>query len=179
MNCSDFIERFSEYVDDRVSEPLRSEVEAHLAECGSCRRYLSVFERGCALLRSFPAVEVTQDFHPRLQHRIFHIEDAGALVGREGSAATAAITVGMALLLVLAAWAPVLVRSPDVELSPIVVTQPESRGLGLQIAPADELLGSPEALSDVDDLWRGALLFRYSPLAERAGRARVRRAGLD
>lgn len=181
MTCPDFIEGFSRYVDGAASASFREEAERHLETCGDCRRYVEVYERGRALLRSFPEVKVDEDFRPRLRHRLYHIDDRDALEpgGASGSATTAVTALGMAMLLVLAAWSPLLtVDRPTVELSPIVVSTPESRPLGLRsqgprLFPEDEAA----ALHRSRPGWERTLLFQYSPLATRSGR--VQQAGLD
>ena len=182
MTCSHFIERFSDYVDGEGSTDFVERAEAHLDTCAECRRYVDVFERGRELLRSFPEVEVSDDFHPRLRHRIYHIEDGPSLApGPNGSATSAVTALGMAVLLVLAAWSPVMLTDePEVEMAPVVVTRPASRSLGIRPARPD-LLDRAATFADDEDLWRraNALLFRYSPLAERAGQPRFTRAGLD
>jgi hypothetical protein len=191
MTCSRFIDSFSRYVDGSGSPAFVAEAEAHLETCSECRRYLEVYRRGTDLLRSFPEVEVSDDFRPRLRHRIFHVRDEEALArAREGSgsAATAATALGMAVLLVLAAWSPVVLdRAREVELSPIVVSLPESRAPGLQPPPADLLpVGSPVSVPTgaepgADNLWSESseLLFRHSPLYDRSRSASVRRTGLQ
>lgn len=181
MTCPDFIEGFSRYVDGAASAPFRDEAERHLEACGTCRRYVEVYERGRELLRSFPDVQVDEDFRPRLRHRIYHIEDRQALDpgGATGSATTAVTALGMAMLLVLAAWSPLLtVDRPTVELSPIVVSTPESRPLGLR-SDGVRLFpdGQEPALDRSRAGWGRSLLFQYSPLATRS--ARVQQVGLD
>ncbi|HZD06090.1 MAG TPA: zf-HC2 domain-containing protein [Longimicrobiales bacterium] len=173
MTCSEFIEGFSEYYDGVASASSRREAEEHLAVCRDCRRYVKILDRGRELLRSFPAVEVTGDFAPRLEHRIYHLKDGEALRrGMAGSAsgATAATALGMAVLLVFAAWSPVLVSAvPEVELSPIVVSRPETRPAGLRTPPVSLLPLGGSIRLDRPDPWGqpNALLFRHSPLYSR------------
>lgn len=186
MTCSEFIEGFSEFYDGTGDPAVMQDAEDHLGSCGSCRRYHDVFDRGRALLRSFPEIDVTDDFHPRLQHRIYHIEDENALGGgRSGSATTAATAVGMALLLVAAAWAPSLWNAPEVALAPIVVSKPEARPLGLRMPPVSVLSASDmvrELEGSRGNLWKhsNTLLFQHSRLnGQMGGGAVVQRAGLD
>lgn len=181
MTCSDFIRNFSDYIDGKGDSGLREKAERHLDGCADCSRYVDVFERGRRLLRGFPEVEVSDDFRPRLRHRIYHIEDRAALEASSGSAATAATALAMAVLVVLAAWSPMMTGNPSVDLAPIVVTTPPPRPVGLR---PTALLGTPaaglrfpEAASNVWD-GRGRLLFQYSPLARGTGLSRVR-PGLD
>jgi anti-sigma factor RsiW len=178
MTCSDFIRNFSDYIDGKGDAGLCGTAERHLDGCVDCRRYVEVFERGRGLLRGFPELEVSDDFRPRLRHRIYHIEDRAAIEASSGSAATAATALAMAVLVVLAAWSPMMTGSPSVDLAPIVVTAPAPRPAGLRPAA---LLGMPSSFgSAASSVWdgRGRLLFQYSPLARGAGLTRVR-PGLD
>ena len=172
MTCSDFQDRFSDYFDGTAEPSFLGEADAHLTECMDCRRYRDVVTQGSAILRSMPPVVVADDFFPRLQHRIYHLEDGPALgqADMAGSGATLATAVAVAVLIVLAAWSPALVRSPQVALAPIVVSEPEPRALGVR--PLLLWTGSAQAtqsnsVSPVDrGLWDDPQLFvRYSPLA--------------
>ena len=182
MTCSDFIHEFSEYLDGGQPSEDRAEAEAHLFQCVRCRRYLEVFGRGQRLLLDFAQVEVAADFHPRLEHRIYRAEELAALSGSSGSSATVATTLGMAVLVVVAAWSPLMVpREPLVDLAPIVVSRPAPRPLGLRPTGVTRFRNTIPSLGDESaDFWSDPadLLFQYSPLAE-AGRARLHRAGLD
>lgn len=57
------------------------------------------------LVRDLPDTEPSADFEMRLQHRIFHMEDARALQPRAAGAATA---LGIAAVMALLAWSPML-----------------------------------------------------------------------
>lgn len=106
MDCSEFIARFSDYYDRSGTVDETGAMEAHLESCGSCRRYHRVVTRGGQLLRSLPRPTVRPDFRPRLQHRIYHLEDEAVLSPASGSGTTAVTAVAMAVLLTLAAWTP-------------------------------------------------------------------------
>ena len=172
MTCYDFQNRFSDFFDGTAEPSFLREADAHLAGCVDCRRYRDVVTQGSAILRRMPPVVVADDFFPRLQHRIYHLEDGPALgqADMAGSGATVATTVAVAVLIVLAAWSPALMRPPQVALAPIVVSQPEPRALGVR--PLLLWTGSAQAtqsssVSAVDwGLWDDPQLFvRYSPLA--------------
>ena len=182
MNCADLHARFSEYYDGTGEPSFLGEADAHLAGCADCRRYRDVVARGSMVLRGAAAVAVSEDFLPRLQHRIYHIEDNAALGRATGSAATVSTAVAIAALIALAAWSPTLVRAPRVALPPIVVSTPEPRVVGVR---PPQLWDSPAPetfVSAVDQgLWDDPRLFtRYSPLmAQPVRQATLRRADLD
>jgi predicted anti-sigma-YlaC factor YlaD len=188
MICSEFLDRFSDYFDGVGDAEFMTNAEAHLARCVSCRRYTDVVGRAGELVRAAPAVRPTHDFYPRLRHRIFHVDDANALArSSAGSATSAATILGMAVLLTLVAWSPMMRQKPEVELAPIVVSRPSSqRAVGLRPPPID--LSTPvQSLPYADPFDRGhlwehphALLLRHSPLFERYGRnGAFRLTGLD
>ena len=183
MTCSDFLQDFSDYVDGGGSRDFRERAANHLDTCASCRRYLHVYERGTDLLRASPRPDVPRDFRPRLRHRIYHIEDGPALSpATTGSATTAVTVLGMAALLVLAAWSPLLLdQDTEVAVSPIVVTRPATSPLGLRAVGSADLLDGTRGYSVRAGVAGGAntLLFQYSPLASSRVRPRVTRAGLD
>jgi anti-sigma factor RsiW len=105
--CDEFLAGHSEYVDGRLSSLAAARLAAHADECRSCARYDRIVRRGMDLVRDLPAAEPSDDFELRLQHRIFHMEDAGALQPRAGGAAAA---LGIAAAIALLAWSPMMVR---------------------------------------------------------------------
>ncbi len=198
MECSDFRDGFSDYFDGTAEPSFVGEADAHLAACESCRRYQDVMARGAELLKGMPPVAVSEDFFPRLQHRIYHIEDGAALIHSEatGSWTTVAPALAIALVLAVAAWSPALIRAPRVALPPVVVSHPEPRLVGVrppqlwsggEFAPSSLVttiemtptgwvstveLTSTSFVATVDHgLWDDPRVFvRYSPLTASAAR---------
>jgi anti-sigma factor RsiW len=126
MECPEFLACSTEWLDKQIPEGEDREMEDHLAGCAECRQYQSTLSRGLKLLRAMPPLEVPSDFHPRLTHRIFHVED-DAEIAREslGSGATTVAVMAVAALMALAAWTPMMGTSPvAVELPAIVVLRP-------------------------------------------------------
>ena len=174
MNCSDVVSRFTAYLDGEASSEDVAAIESHLEGCGACVRYKVVLEHGAKILRSLPEPEVSEDFTPRLQHRLYHVDDERALSAHATSGASALTVLGIAVLLSAVAWSPTLLGGvPVVELSPIVVdSQPERRGNvpGMFSTTSDRDVG--------EGLWANTLLYDYSPLSQRyaPSRARARRS---
>ena len=183
MTCSEFYERFSDYFDGTGEPSFLGEADAHVASCSDCRRYHAVLVQGSTILRSAPRQQVSEDFLVRLQHRIYHVEDATALSREAGSATTVSAAVAIAAVIALAAWSPALIQAPRVELPPIVVSQPEPRAVGVRPPQFWVSNGSSSFVSAVErGLWDDPDLFiRYNPL--RAPSVRqvtvVRRADLE
>ena len=182
MDCSDFLRGFSEFYDAPPGAPARRAAEAHMEECEKCARYEQVVSRGVKLLHAMPRVELAESFRPRLEHRLFHIDD-GDVPGHRGSgsAVPVAAAVGMAILLAVIAWYPSLGRAtPEVSLPAIIVSAP----------PAGEPLFSTDAFGMPvmaprafgSGLWSdpNTLLYEYSPMSERSrNNSMLRRTGLD
>ena len=182
MDCSEFLARFSEYYDAAPGTLARRTAEAHVAECESCSRYEQVVTRGVKLLRSMPRIDLAESFRPRLEHRLFHIDEDGlAARATSGWAVPAAAAVGMAILLAVIAWYPSWARAtPEVSLPAIIVSDPPpaeplipTEGVGPPVGPPPNLGGG---------LWSdpNTLLYRYSPMSERyRNNSALRRTGLD
>jgi hypothetical protein len=187
MRCSEFIDRFSEYFDRVGDERFLEDAESHLASCPSCSRYLEVIERGRELIRSSPSVRVAGDFYPRLKHRLFHLDDKDSLSrGSAGSATTGVTILGMAVLLTLVAWAPLMrVRGREVEQGPTLTRHSTNGVSGLRPPPVSFSSNGarfPEGFDRTSrDVWEPQLLlWEYSQLRESyAPAGGLRRVGLD
>ncbi|GMR14000.1 MAG: hypothetical protein BMS9Abin29_2228 [Gemmatimonadota bacterium] len=187
MQCSDFLAGFSDFYDASDGSPERTAAIAHMAECDACTRYNEVVERGIELLRSIPSKELGESFRPRLEHRLFHLADEAAL-GRGGSASgtTVATAVWMAMLLAAVAWAPSLKKPvPEVELQPIVVSEPPARAGTSSVSATMFFQTNPFAPRrdmSSEEMWSSSLtlLWEYSPLKRKyQDSGLLRRTGLD
>lgn len=86
MNCREFLNRHSEYVDARVAAAEAALLRSHAEACASCARYDRVVRKGAQLARELlPRIEVSEDFEPRVRHRLLHVRDEVAR-RRAGSA---------------------------------------------------------------------------------------------
>lgn len=167
MTCTDFRDRFSDYYDGTGAPSFLGDADAHVAACPDCRRYHAVVAEGSAILRGGAPVAVSEDFMPRLQHRIYHLEDDSALArAQSASGTTVSTAVAIAALIALAAWSPTLMREPRVELPEIVVSRPEPRAVGVRAPQLWVSASEPTFVSAVDrGLWDDPEVFtRYSPL---------------
>ena len=179
MNCSEFVARFTDYVDGDAPPEDVGAMEEHLGGCESCRRYKTVVENGAALLRSLPAPELREDFEPRLQHRLYHVHEERSLSEHATSRTPAFAVFGIALLLTAVAWSPLLRGSaPVVQLEPIVVDRapvaPRIRPVSTQRRPLQ--LRSEPALDE--GLWDDTRFYEYTPLSRRYDDLRPRQVGL-
>ncbi len=124
MVCEEFINGFSDYRDGLLSREASDRFARHLDACASCRRYERVLTRGLALCRALPHPTSSPDFAPRLQHRLYHVEDAGRLTPRRHLGSAALIAVASVGFLAVT-WLPFATRmSVEVELPAVAVRAP-------------------------------------------------------
>jgi hypothetical protein len=179
MKCEEFLAGFSDFFDRGSDLEDGVAFAEHLASCESCRRYERVVRGSIHLLRTLPTPEVTDDFRPRLQHRLYHVADEEGLARgtSSGSGTTAATALAMAVLLVVVAWSPSIVGGdPEIQLPVIVVNEPAPRP---EPPPVIRSVFTPADFQE-RPLWNHShsLLYEYSTLSERS-RSSVLRTGLD
>lgn len=173
MLCNEFIEGYTEFRDGFVTEAVRVAYERHLASCERCARYDRVVRRGVEACCALPSAEPSPDFLPRLQHRIYHVEDAARLTSRRalGSAALVAVA-GVGLLAVT--WLPFATRmNVEIQLAPVAVevpppasVQPNLFSDGPYVAPRAQFLAPLRPTLD-----GGSDLFSPFPLTIPVGAA--------
>jgi hypothetical protein len=124
MVCKEFVERHTEYLDGALAAGEHRRFDAHLEGCKSCRRYQRVLTRGLAAWRALPRVSTSPDFLPRLQHRLYHIDEppGRSWRGQFGRAAAIALaSAGLFTLGVSNGSQPLLV---EVQLPPVLADVP-------------------------------------------------------
>jgi anti-sigma factor RsiW len=192
MTCSKYFKNFSDLIDGNTAEEDVRAFEEHLNECSACSRHRRVIEQGSALLRTLPKPKLSENFVPRLRHRLYHVDDQYSLRSVAAVAAASPALLAMAVILMIVSWLPVLRdATPEIALETVVVEQPpwqvtrqplvmSSSSSGFVVYPFADL--SEQALSDFrQELWNEAhaLLFDYSPLSQRSRqRGVLRRKGL-
>ncbi len=155
MTCQEFLARHAEYMDDRLTSPEAARWEAHVAACASCAHYDRVVRQGVRILRALPEVEPSTDFFPRLQHRLYNLEDE-LRAGARGPGASTMVSLAIAGVLALLAWSPLL------RLDQVLLPVGEAGGavIGGAVA-ADRTAAEPSSLRPVDpiaDIWIEARL---------------------
>jgi hypothetical protein len=169
LECSRFLEGYSAFRDGELEVRELEEFESHLQDCVSCSRYHEVIDRGVQLYRSTAEITPSEDFLPRLQHRLYHVDDELRGAGRSGSGMPALLTLGISALIAAVAWLPALRSQPVVlELPPVMarapLPPPVEPGLLFQQGPF--LVREPPRM-EWGELPVGAgsrdLFFRYSP----------------
>lgn len=184
MRCSQFIESYSDFVDETGNGTFLQEARAHRDACPGCRRYDETYRRGRALLLSaLEEPSLDDDFHDRLQHRLYAVDDRRA-VARYGSGRGRGMALLGAAIVVAGLVTPALVPEPEVALAPIEAERPRARppvGLRLPlptVLPAS--LGPTQLELSGADLWGrpSDLFYEYAPVRG-AYRARMARAVLE
>ena len=180
MTCSKYFKNFSDLIDGNTAKEDVRAFEEHLDECSACSRHRRVIEQGSALLRALPRPKLSENFVPKLRHRLYHVDDQHSLRSPASVAMPAAL-LATAVALMIISWLPVLRdATPEIALETVVVEQPplrvtrqpivmSSSSSGFVVYPFADL--SERALSDFrQELWDEAhvLLFEYSPLSQRS-----------
>src|SRR5205814_10257130 len=70
MSCGRMENRILPYVDGRLKEGERRDVEKHLATCAACRLRVNEFRAVSGLLDELPVIEPSAAFDIRLQARV-------------------------------------------------------------------------------------------------------------
>ncbi|HEX6939737.1 MAG TPA: zf-HC2 domain-containing protein [Longimicrobiales bacterium] len=107
LTCQEFLARHSDYLDGELDVRESVRMEAHRASCPKCARYDRTVRHGVRLLRALPEVEPSQDFLPRLQHRIYTLEEESRS-GKRATGVGALASLAVAGTIALLAWSPVL-----------------------------------------------------------------------
>ena len=69
MDCREFRENFSDYLDAALDADAGARVRGHLAVCGACRRFERAYRAGVAALQALPALAPPRDFGARVVNR--------------------------------------------------------------------------------------------------------------
>lgn len=181
MDCTTFVARFTDYLDGDLSPVDARAMEDHLGRCDSCQRYKNVVEHGRSVLVSLPVPELQEDFTFRLEHRLLHVADERGLPDEVASRAPAMAVLGVAVLLTVVAWSPLLIGgAPVVQLAPIVVDHAPVKLPPLPVIKVIDPTADPEAPPELDrNIWEDMRLYEYSPLSRRYQEsARTRQVGL-
>jgi anti-sigma factor RsiW len=155
-SCDEFLTRYSDYVDGRMSAAQEAQWRQHVACCASCARYDRTARRAGELLGQLSTASVADDFEFRLRHRLVHMEEEERerTYASGTSVATAVLIAGM---MAAVAWSPVLRRMagrerPGVAVTAPAVTSPVAvEGAGADLHRVTPLLAtSPNAASPAD-----------------------------
>ena len=124
-DCNRFLQEYSDYRDGALSVEQEAEFREHVAKCPCCARYDRVLRVGSDLLAHLPAEQPTDDFMPRLQHRLYNVDEGLVDMPAHRFAGGAAL-VGVAAVGLLALfWLPFAATVPvEMQLDPVAAFVP-------------------------------------------------------
>ncbi len=154
MECEEFLEDYSDFLDGTLEDHPITDYHNHLEECRRCADYDRVMRRGLHLVRALDPPEAAADFLPRLQRRSFSLPSRAVEAGlrRRDVAAAGLVAAGLLALISL----PLLRPGPRaLQLPPVVVERPEGAGEASSLwgppptfAPTASFLTVPDLSSD-------------------------------
>jgi hypothetical protein len=135
MDCDEFIQCFSDFLDGEFEKHPLGEYIQHLQSCAECREYDRVMRRGLRVVRELDAPEPV-DLMPRLQRSFLSDRDRSDVIGEYAKAAGIA---GLMITgaLVLASMPMLRPNGGLLELPPVVVEAETS------VRPSHSLWGPP------------------------------------
>lgn len=126
MDTESFLKRYSDYRDGLLSPEQATEFEKEISSCCAHARYHEVIQEGVELLAHLPEAESSDDFMPRLRHRLYNVDEGVATTGhwRGGSAALLGVA-GVGILALF--WLPFAATVPmELELPPVAAQTPNA-----------------------------------------------------
>lgn len=124
MECEEFLEDYSDFLDGTLEDHPITDYRNHLEKCRSCADYDRVMRRGLHLVRTLDPPDAAADFLPRLHRRSFALQSRAVEVGvRRSNLAVA----GLAAAALLAVISLPLLRpgARALRLPPVVIEGPE------------------------------------------------------
>jgi len=135
MTCQEFLEGYSDYLDNELDDVSLARWRQHIDACSSCRRYDDVVRRGLSLVRELPEIQPSPDFESKLHRRIWGMEMDDDVDSDPGSSVGKIAGLAIAAMLALIAWSP-LVWHDVAPVSPGVAGMPAESGETEQVAEA-------------------------------------------
>ena len=124
-DCDRFVKEYSDFRDGALSVEQEVEFREHVGACPCCARYDRVLRAGSELLSGLPSEQPTDDFMPRLQHRLYNVDEGLTDMPAHRFAGGAAL-VGMAAVGLLSLfWLPFAAIVPvEMQLDPVAAYVP-------------------------------------------------------
>ena len=145
MDCREFRDNHSSYIDQRLSGDEEAEMRRHAQECVRCARHDSSVRRSLILVRSLPSIEPSPDFQARLNARLRALPPT-PVVSRPPLRSFAAIAASVTLIAYLAAELLLRGTPAALELPPVVASMPET-GNNSQVATPALVATVPTGMS--------------------------------
>lgn len=159
MECDEFLQSFSDFLDAEFEKHPREEYTQHLESCAECGEYDRVMRRGLRLVRELDAPEPVPEFMPRLQRSFLAQRERSEVLGEYAKAAgIAGLTISGVMLL---ASIPLLRPNGDaLELPPVVVEIETSVGRSHSLWGPPPSFAVPASFMTAQSLSEGPFLRR-------------------
>lgn len=127
MDCRDFRDRHAPFVDVLCSAHEEAEMRQHMLACASCARHDMLVRRSLMLVKSLPAVELSPDFHARLETRLRAARLQGTTPApmRLSYVTFAALAAAVAFVAFLGVSVSRRAAPTTIRMAPVVATLPE------------------------------------------------------
>lgn len=124
MDCAEFLERYSEFLDGEIEASRVPAYQRHIVSCSGCAEYDRVVRRGLRLVRELERPEATPDFVPQLERRFLDGSQRSPWI----EYTKAALVAGVTTIAIMAAASMPNLRSSGraVQLPPVVVETPST-----------------------------------------------------
>jgi len=128
MDCREFRENHTLFVDQMCSAVAEAEMRAHMQQCQSCSHHDMVIRRSLMLIRSLPSIELSPDFRMRLEARLRAVSPVRPTrrTLAVSYATFAALAAGVAFITLLAVDVARRSTATDIRLAPVVASVPDS-----------------------------------------------------
>lgn len=128
MQCTAFIDGYTDFKDGLLSPDREAQFRRHLAECSACEHYDRVLHDGLEALTAMPEQASSDDFMSRLQHRLYNLDQGVADASSNRFVGSAALVAVASVGLLALFWLPFAARVPiELELPPVAVQRPASQ----------------------------------------------------
>jgi len=148
MQCPEFQQHIDDRLDDQLAEELRTDMDAHLENCASCRDSMLAAQAMREMLRDMPVTEPSPGFAARALRQAAKANSAADIRPRRlafAAGATAVLVAGIVLWLGTGVQHPQgetgLASQPEPADQPKLASQPEAADqpkLASQPEPADQ-----------------------------------------
>ena len=124
MDCRQFLENHTSYVDLHCSAIEEREFQQHVASCPKCARHDTMVRRSLLLVKSLPTIQPSPDVRARLDERLRSVQPELTPPRFRPSYTVAAVAAGLVIAVTLAGTT---MRGNDpIRMAPVVATLPES-----------------------------------------------------
>lgn len=155
MQCEEFLEGYSDFLDGTLEEHSFTDYRYHLERCPSCSEYDRVMRRGLRLVRALDPPEAQADFLPRLQRRFFDLQARAVGVGGRPRNLALASLLAAASLFAMVSLPLLRPQVRALELPPVVIEAAEDAEVVASLwgppptfAPTASFLTAPDLSSD-------------------------------